>query len=410
MGPGAASGVALVLPWLESGLDRDLYGLDYQCLSRALTDSGYPVRLVDPLDAVDLCDALTAPDYPLILTVRSQSRDWPLPDHRTAEYAAIRNKTLVTLIGNPPYYDGSTGFHDSVFHRKLAVLMDHDSLDYAERLNRSGAQLLPYRPAYNDVGLEDEPQWLPTSRRPVPILFVGSYEDPDWFRESWRTAFARFPGIVRALDGAAERLASDLALPVIRSLAATAADLGIDFDLRSKAGRLALSLLTRFASNQARRLLLRRLTGYPSLIVLGGTLPASKRHEDCVVVGPMAFAGVLDTLKRTGVLVSLNPSGMTGGLSERVTNAMRRGALVVNAPNSALRDHDGTSVALLGSSMEGLESWLESALAGDTALDGYGQTAIQVARSSFRMDRAIDSVLRQALDPATWREPTIRPV
>ncbi|GHD57161.1 hypothetical protein GCM10017083_38250 [Thalassobaculum fulvum] len=397
--------MALVLPWLEQGLDRDLYQLDYRCMQAALVDRGYAVRLVDPLDSRSLREVLAAPEFPLILTVRSQAKDWPVPVSGTAEFQAIRDKTLVTLIGNPPYYDGSTGFHDSVFRRKLAMLMDHDTLDYAHGVNRSGARLLPYRPAFNDIGLEDEAQWLPTSRRPVPILFVGTCDDPERFREAWRALFDRFPQVVRSIEGAAELLGATCALPVVRALERTTADLGLDLDLRSRAGRLALTLLTRFTTSQARRRLLARLAGYPSLIVTAGAVDLQKRHADCVVAGPMAFAGILDLMKRTRCLIALNPNSMTGAISERVTNAMRRGAVVVNAPNSAMQRYDGTSVGLLGPSMEGLTDWLDAATAGDPVLDDLGEAAVRVAGAEFRMDDAIDAILRHASDPATWDQP-----
>ncbi|MEQ8815762.1 MAG: hypothetical protein RLO51_26955 [Thalassobaculum sp.] len=391
-----------MLPWLEAGLDRDLYQLDYACLHAALTGLGHAVRLVDPLDARCLREVLAAPEYPLVVTVRSQSKDWPTPDRGTPEFEVVRRKTLVTLIGNPPYYDGSTGFHDAVFDRKLGMLMDHDSLDYAARVGRAGTRLLPYRPAYNDVGLRDEPRWLPTSRRPVPILFVGNCDDPEHFRASWRVAFGRHPEVVRAIEAAAEALDADLALPVIGALERSTADLSVELDLRSKAGRLALTLLTRFATNRSRQRLLARLTLYPSLIVVAGNSRVTSRHKDCVVAGPMTFAGMLETMKRTRCLISLNANSMTGAITERVTNAMRRGVVVVNAPNTAMRRYAGTSLGLLGPAMEGLEGWLDSALAGHPALDELGASAIRVARSTFRMDDAIGSILRYASDPATW--------
>ncbi len=371
-------------------------------MQAALADRGYAVRLVDPLDSRSLRDALAAPEFPLVLTVRSQAKDWPIPGRGSAEFDAIRDKTLVTLIGNPPYYDGSTGFHASVFRRKLAMLMDHDTLDYAQRVNRSGAQLLPYRPAFNDTGLDDEAHWLPASRRPVPILFVGTCDDPEPFRASWRAAFDRFPEVVRAIEGAAELLEANCALPVLQAFERTAGDLGLDLDLRSKAGRLALTLLTRFTTSQTRRRLLARLTGFPSLIVTTGTIDLPNRHADCVVAGPMAFSGILDLMKRTRCLVTTNPNSMTGAISERITNAMRRGAVVVNAPNTAMQGYDGTSLGLLGPSLEGLDDWLDAAAAGDPVLDGFGEAAVRVASSAFRMDDAVDSILRHASDPATW--------
>jgi len=374
-------------------------------MQAALVDRGYEVAVVDPLDARSFRAVLAAPEFPLILTVRSQAKDWPMPGPETAEFQAIRDKTLVTLIGNPPFYDGSTGFHDSVFRRKLAMLMDHDTVDYAQRLNRSGARLLPYRPAFNDIGLEDEGRWLPTSRRPVPILFVGSCDDPERFREAWRAAFDRFPEVVRSIEGAVEVLGANCALPVVQALERATVDLGLDLDLRSRAGRLALTLLARFTTNQTRRRLLARLIHYPSLIVTNATVDLPKRHAGCVVARPMPFSGILDLMKRTRCLVSLNPNSMTGAISERVTNAMRRGAVVVNAPNTAMRRYDGTSVGLLGPSLEGLDDWLDAATAGDPLLDGIGEAAVQVAGSAFRMDEAIDWILRFASDPVVWSRP-----
>lgn len=399
-------GVVLVPSSLELGVDpHALHEIDYICLHRAISALDRPVKIADPRDFVALQGALASAEYPLVLTIRSQSKDWQLPSPGTAEFEAVRAKTLITLAGNPPYYQGSFGFHQSVFQRKLTVLSDHDSFTYAESINISGARLLPHQPAFHDFALEDEADWLPTSKRPIPVLFVGSYTDPESLRIVWRQIFARFPGPLASIEAATEMLASNLRLPVWQALEQASTALKVDFDLRSRAGRIALELLTKFANHSVRKAALERIARYPSLIITGEMPEIRERHKACAVLPPVSFGNLLNMMKQTRCVVTTNPNGMTGAISERVPNAMRRGAVVVHAPNNVVGSLHGVGVELLGNALEGLDDRLDAAATGDGAWDSLGEMARAFAAAHFRMDDVFDAVLRTAADPKFWAPP-----
>ena len=94
----------------------------------------------------------------------------------------------------------------------------------------------------------------------------------------------------------------------------------------------------------------------------------------------MEFRALLDLMKHACCIVSSNPNHMTGALTERVSNGMRRGAVILNPPNSALSPYMGRAVGNIGPQMERLEEWLDAAASGDERFDEMGASAIEIAR------------------------------
>ncbi len=400
-----AGGVILVLPTLESGLDpHRLHEVHYDCSYRALAGSGRKVAVVDPRNASEFRSLLSSDDYGFVVTERSQAPSWPMPVEGSPEYIRAISKVFITFAGNPPFYEGSFGFHQSAFKRKVAVLHDHDSLSYAETINVSGARLIPGRPMYHDLDLDDEATWLKPSRRQIPILFIGNYTDPETFRTAWRHGFARFPKPLASIEAASELLAASPRLPVWRALEQAIASLGIEFDLRSRAGRTALEMLSRFANHRARQAALDRVSRFPSRIIATELPPLPGRHPDCVLAPVASFPSFLNMLKETACLVTTNPNGMTGSVSERVPNAMRRGAVVLHAPNNNLRRLDDAGIVVLGDSLDDLDACLDSAAARDPRWDSLGAAARHYAERHFRMDDMYDALLETAGDPDHWRD------
>ncbi|MEQ8815147.1 MAG: hypothetical protein RLO51_20255 [Thalassobaculum sp.] len=399
----ASGGALLVLPTLESRLDpHRLHEVHYDCSYRALAKAGRKVTVADPRNAVEFRSLVSSDDYAFVITERSQAPFWPLPAEGTPEYARAIGKIFITFAGNPPFYEGSFGFHQAAFERKIAIVHDHDSLPYAEAINVSGARLLPGRPMYHDFDLGDEATWLRASRRRIPILFVGSYTDPETFRAAWRHGFRQFPMPLESIEAAAELLASNPRLPVWRAMEQTIETLGIQFDLRSRAGRTALELLSRFANHRARQAVLDRVSRYPSRIIATEFPPLRSRHPDCVLAPVASFPNFLNTLKETACLVTTNPNGMTGSVSERVPNAMRRGAVVLHSPNNNLERLENAGVVVLDNSLDELDERLEAAAARDTKLDELSEAARAYAERHFRMDEMYDELLDAAAGPRDW--------
>lgn len=395
--PRTKGGVLLVRPSLERNLDpHALHEIHYACSHQAIAALGRRVRIVDPRDVAEFRAAIASDDYEFVITERSQSEFWPLPAPGTEEFRRATRKVLITFAGNPPFYGGSFGFHRSPFTDKVTVLHDHDSIAYAETINLSGARFVPGQSTSHDVDLEDEAAWLPPSRRPVPILFVGTYTDPDSFRLAWRQAFARFPRPLAAIEGAAELLDARPRLPVWQALAEAVEALAVTFDLRSKAGRTALELLSRFSTHRARQAVLDRVARFPSRIVANELPALGHRHPGCIVTPGMSFRAFLGLLKDTRCLVTTNPNGMTGAVSERVPNAMRRGAVVLHAANNTLDTYRGAGLIMLDDRMAGLDARLEAATAPDAAWDELGEQARGFARQHLRMDRMYEALLAAA--------------
>ncbi len=399
----ATGGVLLVLPTLEANLDpHRLHEIHFDCSYRALAKAGRKVTVVDPRNAAEFRSLITSDDYAFVITERSQAPSWPLPAQGTPEYTRAVGKIFVTFAGNPPFYEGSFGFHQSAFVRKIAILHDHDSLPYAETINVSGARLLPGRPMYHDFELGDEATWLRPSRRTFPILFVGSYIDPETYRKAWRHGFSRFPKPLASIEAAAELLADNPRLPVWRALAEAVETLDLQFDLRSRAGQTALEMLSRFANHLARQAVLDRISRYPSRIIATDLPPLRSRHPDCVLAPVASFPSFLNMLKETACLVTTNPNGMTGSVSERVPNAMRRGAVVLHTPNNHLEHWKNAGVVVLENSLDELDERLDAAAARSTDMDVLSDTARAYAERHFRMDDMYDDLLDAAAGLGNW--------
>lgn len=399
-GANQPSGVLLVLPTLESGLDpHEHHKIHHACSLDAIAALGRPVCLADPSEPETFRQLISSDIYSVVIAVRSQSQFWPLPDPSTREYQIAVEKTLVTFAGNPPFYEGSFGFHKAAFKRKITILADLDALEYAQSVNLSGSRFVAIPPCSHDVDLHDEAEWLQPSRRKIPILFIGSFSDPETHREAWRRTFANFPGPLAAIEGAADLLAACPALPVWRAATQAAGSLGIAFDLRSRAGRTALELLSRYSNNRTRQAVLEQVSRYPSTIV-ADQLPAFRSpHRDCVLIGSTSFRTFLQMLKQTACLISTNPNAMTGAIGERVPNAMRRGAVVVHAPNNTLRTFAGAGIVVLRDDMSDLDDRLEAAAMRDSGLDEHGEAARSYAAAHLRMDQMYERILRVADDP-----------
>lgn len=393
----AKPGVALILPEAETGLNpHGLYDVDSACTRTAIESQGYPFRIVDPRDSGALAETLASPEFPILLTVRSQCALWPLPPADSAAGQATRNKVVVTLIGNPPYYEGSARFHEAAFRHVLAMCADHDTLDYAESLNTSGALLLPYRPAYHAASLDEEAARAPASQRPIPILFAASYWPPEIFRERWQTLFRAYPNVLRVMEATAELVTQDVSLPVISALKRTLGKAKLKFDLTSKGAMMALELLTRFAHLRAREAALLSVLKRPSLVITTALPKNAVIHSQCRLIKEAPFSQLLSLMHQSRCIVAQNPNHMTGAISERVTNSMRRGCVVVNSPNNAMRRLDGKSAILLGKRGDGLDEWLDRAISADREFDEIGESARQTAEMEFRMDHAFAFVLEQA--------------
>ena len=396
-------GVALIMPRLERGMDP--YGssqLTYAMHIEHIVRAGYAPRLIDPRDASALTEVLVSKEFPILLTNRSQSKDWTKHLSDNDHIDAARRKILISLQGNPPFYPGSKGFHESIFDRKLSLFIDHGSIEYARACNTSNAIIGFLKPACHNLDLQDEASWRKASSRQIPILFVGTYEDPVEYRAAWRQAFKDFPRFVSCIEDAAELLTSDLGMSVVDALSKATGPLQSEYNLFSRAGQLALELLARFANNYVRRRMLQAVVRYPATIISTDMPPIDRKHPGCSIGKTMEFRALLDLMKHACCIVSSNPNHMTGALTERVSNGMRRGAVILNPPNSALSPYMGRAVGNIGPQMEKLEEWLDAAASGDERFDAMGASAIEIARSKFDRTAVYKEFLDTACDPETW--------
>ncbi|MDG2320709.1 MAG: hypothetical protein P8L79_10665 [Rhodospirillaceae bacterium] len=405
-------GVALIMPKLEKGLDP--YGssqMTYAMHTQHITECGYCPRLVDPRDPAALNEVLVSESFPILFTNRGQSKDWTTPPPGSRHYDKARAKILISLQGNPPFIQSSMDFHDSIFDRKLSLFIDHDSIDYARMCNKSNSVIRPLKPAYLRVGLEDEASWQNVTDRQIPILFVGTYYDPNQYRDGWRRAFKNFPQMISCIENAAELLLSDLSMSVLDALFSTTNQLQGEFRLLNKVGRipfdgkagqLALELLCRFANNVIRQRMLEVIARYPATIITTGGPRLERVHPNCSIQQPMEFRGLLDLMKQVRCIVSSNPNHMTGAITERVSNGMRRGAVILNTPNNALLPYVGRAIGNIGPQLEKLDEWLDAAVSGDKKLDVMGQNAIEIARTEFDRTIVYKEILDAACDPKTW--------
>lgn len=405
-------GVALIMPKLEEGLDpHGSSQMTYEMHTQHITECGYCPRLVDPRDPAALNEVLVSESFPILFTNRSQSKNWPTPPPGSRDYDKARAKILISLQGNPPFYKGSTYFHDSIFDRKLSLFIDHDSIDYARMCNISNSVIRPLKPAYHRIGLEDEASWQNVTDRQIPILFVGTYADPNIFRDAWRYSLKNYPQMIGCIESAAELLLSDLGMSVVDALLSTTDPLQGEFRLQNKIGRIpldslagqtALELLTRYVNNVVRQRMLQVIARYPATIITTGGPRLERVHPNCSIQQPMKFRDLLDLMKQVRCIVSSNPNHMTGALTERVSNGMRRGAVILNTPNNALLPYVDRAIGNIGPQMEKLDEWLDAAVSGDKKLDVMGQAAIEIARTEFDRTMVYKEILDAACDPKTW--------
>ena len=400
---GLPPGVGLIMPVLERGLDP--YGssqMTYAMHVEHIRDSGYNPQLIDPRNSVELNRAMVSDEIPILLTNRSQSKNWKTPSFGSADYRKARSKILISLQGNPPFFPGSLGFHNSIFDKKMSLFIDQDSLNYAHLCNKSGALIGQLKPSFHPIGLDDEASWRSAAEREIPILFVGTYSNPNYYRELWQNYFKEFPKVIKCIDGAAELLTSNLEMPVFPALLSAANSLKMDFKLHSKAGQIALELLARFMNNLVRERLLQVVARYPSVIISTATPRLDKIHAKCSIRNPVEFRKLLDMMKRVRCVVSSNPNHMTGAITERVSNGMRRGVVILNPPNSALLKYMDQAVGNIGPRMEKLDSWLDAAIFGDQRLNEMGHAAIEVAKKEFDRTVVYKEFLDMAFDSGTW--------
>lgn len=405
-------GVALIMPLLERGVDPYAFSqITYERHMQHITECGYSPRLVDPRDKAALNEVLISENFPILFTNRSQSKYWTTPPPGSSDYENARAKILISLLGNPPFYRGSLDFHDSIFNRKLSLFIDHDSIGYARNCNKSNSVIRPLKPAYLRVDLDDEASWQKVTDRQIPILFVGTHRDPNEFRDGWREAFKHFPQMISCIENAADLLLSDLSMSVFDALLSTTNPLQGKFRIQNKVGRiplegeagqLALELLARFATNAVRERMLQIIARYPATIITTGRPRLERVHPNCSIQQPMEYRDLLELMKRVRCIVSSNPNHMTGAITERVSNGMRRGAVILNSPNNALSPYMGRAIGNIGSHMENLDEWLDAAVSGDEKLDVMGQNAIEVARTEFDRTKVYKEILDTACDPKTW--------
>ena len=360
------NGIALIMPTLERGIDpHGTHKTAYKIFENHIKRIGYTPHLVDPRNVKSLRDVMLSPSIRIIMTNRSQANFWVTFFSEGEIKTFANDKILICMQGNPPFFPGSIEFHNSPFKKKIALFIDHDAIDFAESCNTSSAIIKPLQPAFHDIGIDEEEFLQSASQRKYPILFVGTYNDPIIYRQRWTGLFSQQKNFLHAIECASEMIESDYSMSVIKALSKAVEPFEDIYRLNSRAGIIALELLARFANNFVRQKIIQKLVRYPSFIISPNLPNVNSFHPGCRIEKSIPFSEYLELMKSARCVVSSNANHMTGAITERVTNSMRRGAVILNTPNSLLEKFNGYATINIGSQIEYLDEWVHYGASGD---------------------------------------------
>ncbi len=185
-----------------------------------------------------------------------------------------------------------------------------------------------------DAASARDPTPAPSADRPIDLLYIGSYSDPDQFET---TFLARNPGTEALLAACIEAALDAFDSSIEAAIAPCARDFGYPDTVTEPAFvRLAFTI-SHSVRFRRRARVFRWLLGKPATIVWSGPLPSHAgpvRAEVRPATRLDQSFALMDQAR--GMVMALNCFG--AALSERLLTAMRRGCLVISHPNALIRE------------------------------------------------------------------------
>jgi len=270
----------------------------------------------------------------------------------------------------------------------IVAVTDKDSLSYADLLNVHGHPIVHLNCAYNSISFDARKAQRPAGERAIPVLYVGSYEDPALFRNAWRSQLVKVPHIQDIVETAAARAIEDESEPVWKVLADEATQRGVALDIRTPASQQILDLISRYATNLLRGRLMATLAQFPAHIVTNRLPETVIPSRHAVIRSPISKAEFLETLHDARALAVANPNRMTGSVSERVPDSLRRGSVVLTPPNSSLDHLIGAGLISYGSGRKHLEAMIDRLVTDPAAYEAPGSAARETAEQFNPLHRA----------------------
>lgn len=256
---------------------------------------------------------------------RSGMRDRSIFDHFDIPFLA--------RIAVPPFSASVSHAMTARIARGTILLGDGDALTLARKIAPEPVSVIHYPSVF--AGFTNEPAPARSASSPGTGLVVMALEAPDRVRERWRELF---PGDARYLDALAERAEAAPNRPFAEIVLEAIEESGFEPLERGGDAFVMLNLVNKFLAARRKRQLLCRSAGFPFRFVIDGDLSGIVFHDRAEISGPVPATALFEIYGGAKAAISCNPANMTGAVSERIPMALRAGAAVVHARNTALSE------------------------------------------------------------------------
>ncbi|MGQ9825978.1 MAG: glycosyltransferase family protein [Desulfotomaculales bacterium] len=170
--------------------------------------------------------------------------------------------------------------------------------------------------------------------REIAVLYAGSYDNPDKYRQTWMNSFPVLAGL---MDDIVEVALAHHDVPLVDIVAEVFAYKGVCLDqIASKSFVSLLPLVDKFIRARRREAVLNRLSRMKTKICLFGTGWDQFAHNGHLLyLGNANFTQVLESMGKARVVMNVNPN-FPDGSHERVFSAMLNGAVCLSDRNKYL--------------------------------------------------------------------------
>lgn len=344
-------------------------------------------------------NALSSPEYPILYLTKGHLAK-QLENVSDETRNAIFSKKLISIVGNPPFQPGTRSGIKGDFSRKIAFISDENAIKYSRGWFDLDTEIVRLFPQFYDINLGDEAFWRPTAERLYPLLFVGNWEEPDHIRERLLASVSGNPSGMRFIKLLIDVALSFVDAPIYDVISEVCKLTSFPFNWNNPVEMSLMYLVNRLQYMASRERLYSILTQLPSLIISSGIPRSAHVSDRCQIQRPKPFREILELMKETRCLVSNNPNGMSGAVSERISNAMRRGVVVINTPNISLNKYDSQSLRIIDPKKKNTSELLSDLISTRSSLNQMGEEAIQVAKSDFDPRKVLPRMLDIVTMPA----------
>jgi len=318
----------------------------------------------------------------------------PEPVTKKPEFLAnIIKKPIISHIRDYPYVPWVSPkiYHLTEYHHIYHT--DRLAPDFVKEIygKRGHHRFFPH--IYFDNYLEHQLADIPPSKRKIGLLYVGSYREPEQYRQNF---LEKYPDSGRLFSEIIDKAMDEYSVPIWEIVQQLCQQQGKEYFLGSKDRFLDLSFHTGFFVRWERKAkFLEKISRHPLTLIWSGPLPVKNLHPKTNLIESAPLEKTLNMIAHSRtVIMCLN--NFTDSLSERLLSSMVRGSAVISNTNTLIESSfkESEEILVYDAKMSNIEDKLSIAYDESERINWIGENARKKVLPLYSSLRFAEYVLK----------------